>query len=236
MLAPAIAAGCSCSSSGPPCEAAWKASVVFVGTVVELTRDAPLRDVAVNGYLGTHAIFEVSESFIGIQGAGRRVEIRTGMGGGDCGYPFQRSQRYVVYAFKNAEDILVATTCSRTSPITEAKDDLEYLRNLGSTPPGYIFGVVGSEADTVRFDKALGVWVPSGISGAKVTVQGVDRRATAVTSSEGSFRLDGIPPGKYGILVEKDGYAQQAGVRSVDVHVGGCAYAWETLAPTGRPK
>ncbi len=92
---------CSCSSSdGPPCNAAWKASVVFAGTVVELTRDTRQPDsrgiVQVNGFLGTHAIFEVAEAFIGMEGRGKHVEIRTGMGGGDCGYRFERGQGYLV--------------------------------------------------------------------------------------------------------------------------------------------
>jgi hypothetical protein len=37
---PTVGFACSCINSGPPCQAAWNESVVFTGTVVELTRDA----------------------------------------------------------------------------------------------------------------------------------------------------------------------------------------------------
>jgi hypothetical protein len=91
---PTVALACTCGVVGPPCQAAWNASVVFAGTVVELSRDNTQPDnkgnVLVNGFLGTHAIFEVAEGFIGIEGPRKQVEVRTGMGGGDCGYPFQR--------------------------------------------------------------------------------------------------------------------------------------------------
>jgi hypothetical protein len=59
--------------------------------------------VQANGFLGTHAIFEVAEEYIGMQGRGKEVEIRTGMGGGDCGFSFERGQSYVVYANENKD-------------------------------------------------------------------------------------------------------------------------------------
>src|SRR6185369_5505449 len=100
---------CSCFPSGPPCEAAWKSPAVFAGKIVELTREtrAPGPGVMINGFLGTHAIFEVTERFIGMQGRENRIEVRTGMGGGDCGFPFQLGESYVVYASEN-QGMLVA--------------------------------------------------------------------------------------------------------------------------------
>src|SRR5690348_15483278 len=104
LALPSATWACSCLASGPPCDAAWKASAVFVGTVVELTRDVMPNGkgaAPVNGFLRTHVVFEVAEAYVGMEGRGKRVEIRTGMGGGDCGYPFQRTQSYVVYAHEN---------------------------------------------------------------------------------------------------------------------------------------
>jgi hypothetical protein len=119
LTLPAATWACSCSTGVPPCEAAWKASAVFAGTVVELTRDAMRPDsrgvVQVNGFFGTHAIFELTEDFIGMEGRGKQVEIRTGMGGRDCGYPFQRAESYMVFAYENKEGLLVASICSRTA-------------------------------------------------------------------------------------------------------------------------
>lgn len=206
---------------------------MFAGTVVELTRDAPTAGM-VNGYLGTHAIFEVSEPFLGMQGRGRRIEIRTGMGGGDCGYPFQPSETYVVYAYQGPSGTLVATTCSRTARAKDAQADLDYLRSLGTaSSSGYVFGIVGNADSEGRFDRALGTWVPSGIAVATVTLTAPDRRANAVTDAGGSFRFNEIPPGKYDFSVAKEGYTPKGGTRTLEVHPGGCAFAWETLAPSG---
>jgi hypothetical protein len=121
-------------SSGPPCQAAWKASAVFLGTVAEVTRESRQPEsrgsVQVNGFLGTYAVFEIAEGFLGMDGRSERVEIRTGMGGGDCGYAFQLGQSYVVYAYQNKDRVLVASICSRTAPAHSAQEDLRYLRSL----------------------------------------------------------------------------------------------------------
>src|SRR5579871_3007299 len=98
IFVPAIASACSCRPSGPPCEAAWRYSVVFAGTVVDLTEDAFSPARVAEGFLHTRVIFEVNEPFVGMEGRGKRIEIRTGSGGGDCGYKFERLKKYVVYA------------------------------------------------------------------------------------------------------------------------------------------
>jgi len=233
---PAVVSACSCLESGPPCDAAWKASVVFSGTVVELTRDAMQPDngggLLVNGYLGTHAIFEVAEGFIGMEGRGRRIEIRTGIGGGDCGYPFERSEKYVVYASENKDGILVANICSRTAPEHRSQADLAYLRSSRFAGPfGYIYGMAGSAEGGSHFDEALKMWLPLGISGVAVTLTGPDKSARVMTGDDGSFRFDRLSPGEYSVSVAKDGYRWQGGSTALNVHAGGCAYAAETLVP-----
>src|SRR5947207_2766231 len=112
LALPAVTWACTCTGNAPPCAAAWKSSAVFAGTVVELSRQEmqpnSRGEVQVNGFLGTHVTFEVAEAFIGMEGlfeAGgeKRIELRTGMGGGDCGYPFRRGESYLVYAYKNED-------------------------------------------------------------------------------------------------------------------------------------
>jgi hypothetical protein len=76
----------------------------------------------------------VAEGFIGMDGRGKRVEIRTGMGGGDCGYSFERGRSYVVYAYQD-KDGLVASLCTRTAPLERAQADLAYLRKLPDSGP-----------------------------------------------------------------------------------------------------
>jgi hypothetical protein len=236
---PTIALACSCASGGPPCQAAWNASVVFVGTVVELSHDTTQPDsrgnVRINGFLGTHAIFEVAEGFIGIQGPRKQVEVRTGMGGGDCGYTFQRGEKYVVYARENTDGTLVTSICSRTARQDRAQADLDYLRQLPKAGTlGYVYGIAADGNAPARFDPALGVWQQSGIGGAAVTLTGPGRQAPLVTGDDGEFRFDGLPPGEYRVSVAKDGYTLQYGSPPLDVHAGGCGYAWERLVVDHR--
>ncbi|MCU1238512.1 MAG: hypothetical protein JWP63_6479 [Candidatus Solibacter sp.] len=191
--------------------------------------------VQINGFLGTHAVFDVAEAFLGMEGVGKRVEIRTGMGGGDCGYGFQRGQAYVVYAYKGADGVLVASICSRTSPVEQAQADLDYLRGVKKAgPTGYLYGVAADSEGGNRFDETLRTWIPSGVSGVAVTLTGAGKSAQAVTSDNGEFRFDGLAPGKYKVAVAKDGYSLRYALAEFDVHAGGCAYAMESLVVNRR--
>jgi hypothetical protein len=69
--------------------------------------------VRANGFLGTRAIFEVAEGFIGMPSRGKQV---AGVGGWDCGYLFQRGEKYIVYASESNDGTFVASICSRTTP------------------------------------------------------------------------------------------------------------------------
>jgi hypothetical protein len=94
LMLPVAAWSCSCGPPGPPCQAASQSNAIFLGTVINLTHEQPKPDsdgnLQINGFLGTHVFFQVSEAFRGMEGRSRQVEIRTGMGGGDCGYDFRR--------------------------------------------------------------------------------------------------------------------------------------------------
>lgn len=239
LILPGIGLACSCAGSSPPCQEAWRASVVFAGTVVDLSRDTMQPDskglVPVNGFLGTHAIFEVAEGFIGMQSRGKRIEIRTGMGGGDCGYRFQRGEKYVVYANENKEGMLVTSICSRTSPEDRAQADLAYLRQLPNAGPlGYVYGIVGNGEAPSQFNQALGMLLPSGIADAAVTLTGSGRQTRLVTQDDGAFRFDDLTPGKYNVLVAKDGYTLQGTSPPLEVHAGGCGYALKMLVVDRR--
>ena len=108
------------------------------------------------------------------------------MGGGDCGYPFQRGEKYVVYARKNTDGTLVTNICSRTTPEDRAEADLAYLRQIPKAGPlAYVYGIAGDGAAPARRDPALGTWQQSGIGGATVTLTGPGRRAQLVTGEDG---------------------------------------------------
>jgi hypothetical protein len=223
----------------PPCQAAWTATAVFAGTVVDLTREQRPPDehgvVQMNGYLGTQATFDVAEGFVGMSGRGRRVLIRTGMGGGDCGYGFRLGQTYVVYAYSAPDGRLTTGICTRTALIENAGDDLAYLRSLSSgLPASFVAGVAGPGESGLRLD-ALGQRVPVGVAGASVTITGEGTTTTGVADSAGWFRLE-VLPGKYTVSASKGARSSEGAQQptTVTVHPGGCAYAFLPMAVDRR--
>lgn len=80
---------------------------------------------AAQGYPYRRVSFEVVETFKGPHLS--RLVLSTGIGGGDCGYPFEVAQDYVVYAHGTAQ-ALEAGICSLTGPASDPGSGLEQLR------------------------------------------------------------------------------------------------------------
>jgi hypothetical protein len=73
------ALACSCIEIGPPCQAYWNSSVVFIGTPLSVSQT----EVESNGHKVPRRLyrFRVEEAFRGIEGV--ELEILTGVWGGD---------------------------------------------------------------------------------------------------------------------------------------------------------
>lgn len=67
----------------------------------------------------------VLEAFKGVQAGSRVVRLRTSFF--DCGIHFAKSETYLVYAFRD-QSALETGACSRTRPVSRARDDLARLR------------------------------------------------------------------------------------------------------------
>lgn len=92
LLLAAEAYPCSCQfGGGAVCQDYWKASAVFVGTVIESKTVSIKR----GEYEQQQRVvrFSLDEPFRGVEGA--QVEVMTGMGGGDCGIAFKQTQQYL---------------------------------------------------------------------------------------------------------------------------------------------
>lgn len=62
---------------------------------------------------------------------GGAATILTGSGGGGCGYPFQASWSYLIYASIDPETGIVGTgICSPTKPLDQADEDIAVLDAL----------------------------------------------------------------------------------------------------------
>jgi protocatechuate 3,4-dioxygenase beta subunit len=226
LLLPAPAKACSCIAPGPPCQAYGTAVAVFSGQVIEIT---PFDNQSGRGYGQRLVRFAVSEAFRGVSGAS--AETITGRGGGDCGYPFKVGESYLVYAYRPPnDDRLYAGICSRTGPLSEASEDLEYIRYLSkSESGGQIYGSVNSFR-RVKVESSYQPPVP--MVGLRVTIEGDGKRIEAVTDGKGKYRAAGLRPGSYIVrITAPNGLWPKEDERKVEINDKGCAVIDFTFEP-----
>src|ERR1044071_2981527 len=195
LLASGRAQACSCAGPGQPCQAFGSSAAVFVGTVTGVrTREAKAGAKGEIYWTPRLFKFTVVQAYSGV--AGTEVEVATGRGGGDCGYYFRTGETYLVYAYGGGEGKPLATSiCSRTRPVAEAGEDLEFLRGLGARGPGVSIDVKVER--TRQAVKSGGTQSLGGLAGARLTVEGADESREVKTDSGGRARLTGLKPGTY---------------------------------------
>ena len=143
---PMEAAACSCAPPGTVQNELDKSTYVFLGSVTSIERRTPQMDKGwvtlavewIKQLFGADppftnrdfpyklVSFSVTETFKG--SSVRRVDLVTGMGGGDCGYFFEPGKEYVVYAYGN-EDDLGTGICSLTGLSSDPNTGLPVLRD-----------------------------------------------------------------------------------------------------------
>jgi len=139
----------------------------------------------------------VIESFRGTQKAGDIVSVRTGFGGGDCGYRFESGTKYLIDAAKK-EDMFFTGICFLTAPVGEAEVDLRNLRRIagGQRVPD-LTGVLMRGTET---DDGYSVTPLKGVPvKAKRITGGIAQKA--VTDDQGSFTVARVPKGKYSLTL-----------------------------------
>ena len=187
-LFPQRADACSCMSSGPPCQAFFRDDVVFIGTVVSISSAERTGD---NPFARRRVRLSVEKAVRGIQGAS--AEIATGSGGGDCGYDFKPDRRYVVYGSRHPDGTITTGICSRTRPIEDASEDLQFfaalpaLQNSGAR----VFGAVTH----LDFDGTRTRREP--IAGVQLLLRGANGAFSAMTGETGAYEILSVPPGTY---------------------------------------
>jgi len=111
---------CECLQPKPPIQALNESKAVFSGTVTAIK----------SGDSGKTATIDVERAWKGI--SNDTVTVITGLGDADCGFPFQEGKEYLVYSH-DVEGPLYASACSRTTPLSEAQEDLKVL-GVGYVP------------------------------------------------------------------------------------------------------
>ncbi len=145
LTSPAPAWGCSCVEPRPPEEAFARTDAVFVGQVMgdgnslwdQIQKEIaqaynqavpPLPHIRMIGLYERDISFDVQDSWQGVNTT--QITVRTGSGGGDCGYNFQQGKQYLVYADHSPDGDLYASICTRTASLANAGEDLDYLRTV----------------------------------------------------------------------------------------------------------
>lgn len=141
----------ACSCLPPPPEiksvralAKWRAnqvSTIFEGTAVDIELKSPLLQASVGSLVSANVDeitpvlrvnFSVSRWYRGAQRS--RVQVETGIGGGDCGFGFEIGKKYLVYAYNDDADRLSTGICTATASLEDSASNLSYLRGEAVLP------------------------------------------------------------------------------------------------------
>jgi hypothetical protein len=176
-----------CSEPSTPCEwyAVHHGQPTFVGMAIsEETVSDMLR-------VGDHVIpvsvqkvtFRVEEPFestlgstVDVYGSGTTNDLR-----------FKTGIRYLVYGFRGKDGKIRTSKCTRTAPVSEAAEDLRFLRALPTRVSGEILGVV-------RF---VSPGTQTGTVAGTVTESGRDGDHKTRVAASGCYELHGLAPGAY---------------------------------------
>jgi hypothetical protein len=232
LASASTAEACSCFGTGGPCESFGAASAVFVGTVVDRTDRSKPDEKGVVEWTPFVYRFSVLQPFLGVESA--EFEVSSGRGGGDCGYGFRKGETYLVYAYGGGDGKPPSTgICTRTRPVADAAEDLEFLRSLPARGAGVTVSVT---VERQRQRIAAGDSKPAGgLSGARVTFEGAGESREVTTDSEGRARLSGLKPGAYKVrLALPEGLTAYKAEQEVKVADRGCARVHYAVADDGR--
>lgn len=196
LIAGKPVAACTCISSGPACQAAWKADAVFSALVIRISpAERPTGPVDPSRpFPQRHVILRVIETFRG-QVTGD-IDVQTGFSDADCGVKFDEGASYLVYANQNKTiGALQTSICTRTAELSKAQLDVAYLRTITGPEPkvGRISGRVGlAEPSPPDGDRFIDY------TGGRVVAHSGDRAYEAVTGADGTYEVS-VPPGSYQI-------------------------------------
>jgi Carboxypeptidase regulatory-like domain len=191
--------------------------LVFVGTAVReqsiiLPGPPDLPPLA-----GRRIRFSIEEMLVGIPR--KSVLIETPASDASCGVGFEIGKQYLVYAW-GLDEPYGASVCSRTAPLSAAKDDLALLREyrhleVKSRLFGSVLGTIMPRPAQTSADLRH-VPIPNVV----VTASGKRRRQETTTDTEGRFVFVGLPRGVY--TVSAHGPPSDPGVLSEQITLDNC--------------
>jgi hypothetical protein len=123
---------CSCLRTGPVCQAAWGADVVFAGTVHSIDQ-VDQTDAQGHQYPVQLVRLDIDQPFI--NAAARRMEALESAEHVRLS-PFQSWRKVPRLRDESDTPRFRVIVCSRTRPLSEAAEDLRYLTSLSTAGAG----------------------------------------------------------------------------------------------------
>lgn len=194
LLFPLFAAdvyGCQCRERQPPCAQYSSADAVFVGSVIDIkpSPDKPMEIIS----------FTVERGLVGVNGnAAELINHMT-----SCDYEFKKGEKYLVYAYTSREisgNALYTHYCSRTTELSNAADDLAYIKSLSEK--GQQLEILGVLADGNKKLRKV-----------RVSASGGGRHYRSLSDDEGWFRFILQRPGQYRVRIFLPPYSDVVGNR-----------------------
>lgn len=198
-LCGSYASACTCAFGGSaPCQEYWRVDAVFTARVTGSSQV----NVEDGDFKYTRRLVRliVEERFRGdVESV--ETEVVTGWGGGDCGYEFKMGERYIVYAHRDEKDRRLHTSiCTRTRPLSEAADDLAFMRELASSSDvkSSVFGRITKR--NYQWKEGEYVFLP--VRDVEVALEGSGKKYEMRSDAEGRFRFGGLEPGSYKVRIK----------------------------------
>ena len=189
------------------------ADAIFEGRAEKAELKWPGLDAPVGGIVSANGdkdpptilvTFSVSRTYRGLARA--TVQVETGLGAGDCGFPFEIGKQYLVFANKRESGRLETGICSGTALLEESTANLAYLRGdpVPESAPSLPQGTTGRLCVRVARDGATQADTDGVLL---MPVDAASPLAAYEAESDGkdSFCAADVPPGKYLLLFAPDG-------------------------------
>lgn len=195
-------ASCPIMQPGPPCVEYWRTDAIFIGVANRVVHTPNNTNLMIGPYLRTTVYFTIEEAFKGIGGTGTVLDLNY------CGHLFKEGERYLVYAHRNpnSQQLDVRAGNTRTRPLAEAADDLQYIRELASAEPGSrVFGKVTQYTFNIK-KPVYDPFDAESIQNIKVILEGNNSRQEVLTDSQGRYEFGRLPTGTYRVRAELPTY------------------------------